>query len=72
MKIVNPSYSGVAPSGITPARWQAILTQAQNYINSHPEIAYFDVAQVQALIPELADQTVLQQFLRALNLSVVG
>jgi len=72
MKIVNPNYTGTTPAGITPARWQTILTQAQTFINAHPEIAYFDVAQVQALVPELADATVFQQFLRALNLSVVG
>lgn len=72
MKIANPNYQGASPSGITPARWQTILTQAQTFINAHPEIAYFDVAQVQTLVPELADQTVFLQFLRALNLSLVG
>jgi hypothetical protein len=72
MKIVNPNYQGATPASITPARWAAILAAAQTFINSHPEIAYFDVAQVQALVPELADATVFQQFLRALNLSVVG
>ena len=72
MRIINPTYTGSAPGGITPARWQNILTQAQTFINAHPEIAYFDAAQVQALVPELADPTVFQQFLRALNLSVVG
>lgn len=72
MRIPNPNYTGSSPATITPVRWQAIITAAQTYINAHPEIAYFDVAQVQALIPELADSTVFQQFLRALNLSVVG
>lgn len=72
MRIVNPNYQGGSPTGITPARWQTILTQAQNFINNHPEIAYFDVAQVQTLVPELADAATFQQFLRALNLSVVG
>lgn len=72
MKIYNPNYTGGPPSGINPARWQAILTAAQNFINNHPEIAYFEVAQVQSLVPELADAAVFQQFLRALNLSLVG
>jgi len=72
MRIVNPTYTGGSPSGITPARWQAILAAAQNFINNHPEIAYFDADQVQKLVPELADQNTFQQFLRALNLSIVG
>lgn len=72
MRIVNPNYSSASPSGITPARWQAILTAAQNFMNNHPEIAYFDVDQVKSLVPELADAAVFQQFIRALNLSLVG
>jgi hypothetical protein len=72
MKIVNPNYQGATQAAIPAARWAAILAQAQTFINSHPEIAYFDAAQVQALVPELADPNTFQQFLRALNLSVVG
>lgn len=71
-RIPNPNYQGSSPAGITPARWQAILTTAQAFMTNHPEVAYFDVAQVQALVPELADENTLRQFLRALNLSVVG
>lgn len=72
MRIINPNYIATAQTAITAARWAAMLSQAQAYIASHPDVAYFDAAQVQALMPELADPELFQKFLRALNLSVVG
>jgi hypothetical protein len=72
MRILNPNYQPGTPAAITPARWTAILTAAQTFMANHPDLPSIDASKVIALIPELADPDVFQQFLRALNLSVTA
>ena len=49
-----------------------MIAAVQGFLAAHPELPSVETARLQAIVPELNDPDTLAQFVRALNLSVVG